>query len=205
MCPWPKRNLLLLASIRYGLGSLTRFSGRDRRSQFWPYAAFVLLLLFTVGPVVMAITLGGTSNRVEQFAAAHPDLVVIRRQAGGIIYKIKGYHPELYLDFVPIACATAGLSAAAIALLAAAVARRLHDVGVSAYWGLLPIPFLIFALIATPMLSSRFSGPQAPDIRLFLSLFLNNVLYMIAFVVLVILLARRTTTKAGPVAQASAP
>lgn len=189
----------MLNSIRYGLSNLSRFSGRDSRSEFWPYAAFVLLLFFVAGPIISAPAFfWGQPHGIDEFAAAHPDLVVVHRQSGRVSYEIKGYHPELLINPIPIACATALFVLGLVALLAAAVTRRLHDVGVSAYWGLLPIPFVVFALVATPMLFGRFSGPRPPDFRLVFALFLNNVLYMAALVLLVVLLARRSAEAAKP-------
>ncbi|EGF90575.1 hypothetical protein ABI_36000 [Asticcacaulis biprosthecium C19] len=73
----------------------------------------------------------------------------------------------------------------AISLLAAAVARRLHDRGKSGAWGLMPLPFITFASVMMPTVFAQ----TFADMGLFFTMFINNVLYIAALVFLVILLA----------------
>jgi uncharacterized membrane protein YhaH (DUF805 family) len=85
---------------------------------------------------------------------------------------------------------------ACVGLLAAAVSRRLHDSGRRAYWGLMPLPFLLFGLTAFPAMMTQMTASGEPDLSLFFLLFFNNLLYMVALVSLIVFLALRGTT--GP-------
>ena len=86
--------------------------------------------------------------------------------------------------------AGAGIVAAIlVALLAAALTRRLHDRGRSGYWGLLPIPFIVFALIAMPHVFT-----QTPNLVLFFLLFINNALYLASLITLIVMLAGASRT-----------
>lgn len=82
-----------------------------------------------------------------------------------------------------------------VALLAAAVARRLHDGGFSAFWGLLPLPFVAYSITMFVRLASQFETGE-PDAQLFFIVFTTNVLYFVALVWLIVLLARRSVS--GP-------
>jgi uncharacterized membrane protein YhaH (DUF805 family) len=85
--------------------------------------------------------------------------------------------------------------AAVIALLAAAVSRRLHDSGLSALWGLLPLPFAIYSCAMFVLLSSQFSSGQPNSQNfdwVFYSGFASTALYQVALILLIVLLARRS-------------
>ncbi|MGH6996997.1 MAG: DUF805 domain-containing protein, partial [Phenylobacterium sp.] len=79
-----------------------------------------------------------------------------------------------------------------VALLAAAVARRLHDSGRSAFWGLLPLPFVAYSSAMFFRLFSQFTS-GTPDPRLFFSVFASNMLYIVVLVTLIVLLALRSS------------
>jgi uncharacterized membrane protein YhaH (DUF805 family) len=76
--------------------------------------------------------------------------------------------------------------AATVLLLAASVARRLHDTGRSGAWGLMPLPFIIYAMVMMPRL---FGASDIAD-GLFFSVFINNFLYLASLLLLVVLLAK---------------
>jgi uncharacterized membrane protein YhaH (DUF805 family) len=81
------------------------------------------------------------------------------------------------------------LHLAIVSLLAAAVVRRLHDLGRSGLWGLLPLPFLAGSLAATPFLFDLFSserGPRGAELLIFLP---GSVLWIVV-IALVVLLAK---------------
>jgi len=80
--------------------------------------------------------------------------------------------------------------AALVGLLAAAVARRLHDRGFSGYWGLMPLPFVAYCSSKMLLLNSQFETGQ-PDMRLVFSISASFLLYS-AVIWLVVLLARRS-------------
>jgi uncharacterized membrane protein YhaH (DUF805 family) len=83
--------------------------------------------------------------------------------------------------------------------LAAAVARRLRDAGLAPAWGLLPVPFLTFSLIAFNVMVGHLAGGQTqPPMGLFMGIFFSNLAYIVALVTLVVLLARRTRAVPDP-------
>ena len=179
-----------MGSIRHGLSGLARFSGRDRPSLFWPYAAFVVVLVMAGISAVMVPEITGSFTKLEQFAAAHPDKVTVERSATSVSYVVHGDHPELALDVGQLLGRMALVLIGGAALLAAAVSRRLHDSGLRAHWGLLPLPFMAFGVVGMRLLLKEFPQPAEPDMRLFLALFLNNIAYLAALVWLACLLAR---------------
>ena len=156
-------------SIARGFASVLRFSGRDTRSEFWPFAGVAVALYLVMGwAVLIPITL--------------PVFDASSRTDFGMSQKIEG-------NFL---FASVLMFAALVALLAAAVARRLHDSGRSAFWGLLPLPFAVYSGAMFFRLFSQF-GAGEPDLRLFFSVFASNVLYSVAVIWLIVLLVLRST------------
>jgi uncharacterized membrane protein YhaH (DUF805 family) len=155
-----------------GFASVSRFRGRDTRSEFWPYAAAAMTLYLMVGLSVgiflwlptwvfsSDLDRGTFFNAASQF----------------ILFSLL-------------------LFAALVVLLAAAVARRLHDGGLSALWGLLPLPFVAGGFATFLCLLSQF-GAGRFDPALFFLGFVNNLLYLVAIAWLIVLLARRSMS--GP-------
>ena len=155
--------------ILRGFGHLTQFRGRDTRSQFWPYAGVATALYLVVGwavliPVTLPIIGGSTPVSEVEFSRAISRFMLIS-----------------FLMF-------AGL----VALLAAAVVRRLHDSGRSGLWGLLPLPFASFSCVVFQRLFVQF-GSGAPDMGLFFSAFVSNVFYMVGLVTLIVFLSLRSS------------
>ena len=151
-------------SIVRGFKSVLRFSGRDTRSQFWPYAG-AAFALYVVASVPVSIILFLDNLEMPPDAPEHFFV------AGGLMF------------------------AALVALLAAAVARRLHDSGLSGYWGLLPLPFVAYCSSMMLRLNSQFETGQ-PDMRLVFSISASFLLYSAALIWLIVLLARRSAS--GP-------
>lgn len=175
--------------IGYHLVRLAKFSGRETRAMFWPWAAIVMGIAMiggfaTVTPMVLA-----SMAKMRKFALEHPEQATITSGPGHYEIAIDGYHPELMPDIAPFLMAVEGIMALLIVLIAAAVVRRLHDTGQSGAWGLLPLPFLLFGFARMPVL---FADPVF-DTRLFGLLFLNNLCYLAALGTLVLLLARSGT------------
>jgi uncharacterized membrane protein YhaH (DUF805 family) len=85
-----------------------------------------------------------------------------------------------------------------IALLAASVARRLHDRGLSGAWGLMPLPFLGIAFYT---MYRRFNavGSEAA----FNDAFVATALYNISLIVLIVLLIGRSDENANRFGPAS--
>jgi uncharacterized membrane protein YhaH (DUF805 family) len=174
-----------MRAIRYNLSRLIVFRGRESRALFWPYAGSVVALAVILMMAIMLPSMMSELARAQQFAAAHPDLATVQSGPGSYSISIDanaGYRPDvgglmrgLYLGF-----------AVSLALLAAAVTRRLHDRNKSGAWGLMPLPFILFSSIAMPAL---FSLGRAPDLTLFFSVFVSNLAYLATLVFLVVLLA----------------
>jgi uncharacterized membrane protein YhaH (DUF805 family) len=74
----------------------------------------------------------------------------------------------------------------AFLLYAAAVARRLHDRGKSGFWGLMPLPFIIYSSIMMPTV---FASPSELNMTLFFSIFISNMLYIVTLIWLIVWLA----------------
>ena len=90
-------------------------------------------------------------------------------------------------DFVLLIGGVGAVSLVVVALLAAAVTRRLHDSGKRGWWGLVPLPFLASGLLLMPQLIAN----GEPDLGLFALLFANNLVYIASLIVLVVMLAAR--------------
>ena len=151
-----------MQTIIRGFANVWRFGGRNARSEFWPYAGAVVALYLIVGWAVALPTflpLLSESSSASVSGAANPFMLTCILMFGALV-----------------------------ALLAAAVARRLHDTGRSAFWGLIPLPFVAFSSVMLLRLTANFDAGR-PDFRLFLSAFVSNLLYFAAVVWLIVLLA----------------
>jgi uncharacterized membrane protein YhaH (DUF805 family) len=63
----------------------------------------------------------------------------------------------------------------------------------SGFWGLLPVPLLVVGITMMPVVFlGMFQNLYTPDLRLFFGLFLNNMIYLVALGVLVLLLVGST-------------
>jgi uncharacterized membrane protein YhaH (DUF805 family) len=185
--------MLVVRSVGYNLARLVQFSGRERRRLFWPYAGCVFLLSVAAMNLALTPLLFGEMARLQRFAATHPNQVTVIQGDGGYTVHIHGQHPEFMPDFRGDLVVVAWTTVAVAALLAAAAARRLHDVGRTALWGLTPLPFLAFGFVAfSRLLDQIAAGPvnAGTFMPAFLALFANNVVYLIALLHLVIQLAR---------------
>jgi uncharacterized membrane protein YhaH (DUF805 family) len=174
-----------MGSFRHNLGSLLRFSGRSSLGQFWPYALTVVLIATLVFGQAMAVVLTDAFARMQRFAKDHPELVTETRGPGSYSIEVEGFHPELMPDLRPLFVWMAIVAVALVLLLAASVARRLHDRGWSGWWGLAPLPFLAAGLVFMPQVMT---DPER-YIGLFFLLFLNNFVYLAALVALIVLLS----------------
>lgn len=181
-----------------GFSNLTRFSGRDRRVQFWPYAAVVLVLAFVAIGIGMGAVIGEVFRDMQAFAAAHPEATTVHSSPGSYSISVDASHPEAPIpDLTGFSITLGGCVIGAILLLAAAVARRLHDSGRSALWGLLPVPFLLFGIGFFPVLTQSMMAAEEPDLGLFFLLFANNMIYIGALGILVVLLCLGTARGAN--------
>lgn len=177
--------------IGYHLVRMAKFSGRETRARFWPWAGVVVGLVAVGGFVAVMPMALASMAKMRKFALEHPEQATITSGLGTSVpghYEIamEGHHPELMPDMGPFVAVLEGAMALLIVLIAAALVRRLHDTGRSGAWGLLPLPFLLFGFSQMPVL---FADPGF-DTRLFALLFLNNLCYLGTLGVLILLLAR---------------
>ncbi len=161
----------MLTSLRHNLTSLTRFSGRDRRRLFWPYAASVVALGFVAIGVLNVLTFAALFGQASPEATPRDDLAVL----APIFWTLR-------LGVLAI-----------VALLAAAVVRRLHDRGRSGLWALPTPAFLGLAVILFPIAFGQLLIQDPPPtwaLALFGALFINNVAYLASLLMLLILLVK---------------
>lgn len=183
-----------------GFRNLSRFSGRDGRGEFWPYAGLIIALGFAAIFVVMVGQTQALMTDMQTFAAAHPERVTTEVGSSGYSMSISAGDPAFVPDMDGAFMGIGAVVAVMIGLLSAAVARRLHDTGRSGLWAVPAPVFLICALVLMPRLMATFTGP-APDLTLFGLLFANNMAYLVSLgglVVLLILPGKPGPNRFGP-------
>jgi uncharacterized membrane protein YhaH (DUF805 family) len=126
----------------------------------------------------------------QRYAMEHPEKATIVTGPGHYSVRIEGNAPELAPLFDSLFRWISVLVVISMLLLAAAVARRLHDTGKSGLFGLMPVPFLAIGLYMMPGLFAGARRAQAPDMGLFFGIFLNNFIYLAMLLALIVLLAR---------------
>lgn len=159
------------------VGLLEHFSrlldlkGREDRASFWPYAALVYGIMM-VGSFVVMMPMMHSTMRTASEATLQGSTAAF---------------PDMGFFFTGMMIMTAF----AVVLYAAAVVRRLHDAGLSGFWGLMPLPFLLFGMIRMRGLFESFPSTQ-PDMDRFNQIFINNLIYILSLIALIVLLARRS-------------
>lgn len=201
----------LFDSIRYNLSNLANFKGRASQGQFWPYAICVVLLVFTTSFAAMIPTFTATMERMQKFAIEHPESSTIHSGLGTYEIEIHGNHPELMPDIGQMSLGIGAFAAVVVVLLAATVARRLHDRGRSALWALTPLLFLTFSLVMFPQLTARMADASTSNaettgqaLPMFFAIFFSNLFYLASLVGLLIVLIGRGTRDDNKFGQASA-
>jgi uncharacterized membrane protein YhaH (DUF805 family) len=179
----------VLRSIGRGLAGLLSFGGRSGRARFWHYAGFVILVTQLSGVAAILPVFA----RIQRYLVEHPEQTRISSGPGHYSIEIVGAAPAMGPVMAGTVKVTALVSAIAVALLAAAVARRLHDCDRRGYWGLLPLPFLAAAMLLMPKLFGNFTRVGTPDRTLFFGLFFNNLVYLGSPALLVYLLVGKGT------------
>ncbi|MBX3480224.1 MAG: DUF805 domain-containing protein [Caulobacter sp.] len=180
----------MIRSFAHGLSGLTRFSGRDARGVFWPYALLVVILTLGAVTLVMGSEISGSFERTAKYALEHPDQAQVTYSTGGVAIEVRGNHPELMPDMGRTVGSTAAVVVALVVLLGAAVSRRLHDTGRTGLWGLPPVLFLGVGVSLFPRLMATFQTGDMPDMRLFFLLFANNLIYLGTLGLLIAFLAQ---------------
>jgi uncharacterized membrane protein YhaH (DUF805 family) len=192
-------------SVLADLKRLTQFAGREPRREFWPYVGVVYLADIVVGQVVMIPMMSRMMQRVAMLMTDPEFMAKLEAnpfQAQGAMFSAMADE----MQWVSVVSMASG--AILLVLLAAAVSRRLHDSGLSAWWGLLPVPLAVVHMALMPSFFSTFgrmfSGSGEPDTGLFTLFFLNNTLGLAALVTLIVLLCRRSAVGANKFSAAPA-
>lgn len=164
------------------------FSGREDRASFWPYAAVAFILIMAAGMIIFVPMMSSAMHEMQQFAVQHPDQATVTSGPGQYSISVRGDHPE-FMPAKSVALYLAVSFGLAILLYAAAVVRRLRDRGKSGFWGLMPLPFILYSSVQMPRMFASVGGGAQPDMALFFSIFLSNLLYIITLIWLIVLLA----------------
>jgi uncharacterized membrane protein YhaH (DUF805 family) len=178
----------VMASIRYALGSVFRFSGRDARGLFWPWAIFVVLLEQAVGMLAMIPAMARSVVRIAEVARP-------RDYGGGAAVDpaaIERAVTQMAADLGTVWLLLAVIHVVTVAALAAAVVRRLHDGDRTALWALLPLPFMALSTALMPAAFAFAAAPAKPTVEMQL-LFLSGPFFWAALLWLGFLLAGKGT------------
>ncbi len=149
------------------------FWGREPRRTFWPYIAFWVIAQFLVG---FGIQYMATLAMLESSHPYHPP-----------------FSPEAIAAQLSASAPLLILYAVEAALIAAALARRLHDRNMSAFWGIVPLFTLCvsvampIALIANLPQLIAFVAPIAAAIALW------NLFFFVQVIALVVICSQRGT------------
>jgi uncharacterized membrane protein YhaH (DUF805 family) len=164
------------------------FGGREDRASFWPYAAVAFIITMVAGMIIFVPMMSRSMHAMQKFAAQHPDQATVTSGPGQYSISVSGNHPE-FMPAGSVALFLAVTFGLAILLFAAAVVRRLHDRGKSGFWGLMPLPFILYSSVQMPRMFVSAGAATHPDMTLLFSIFLSNLLYIITLIWLIVLLA----------------
>lgn len=180
----------MIDAIVSGFRGLLRFSGRDRRGRFWPYALVIVAATFVGISILMGVVTASVFADAAAFAKAHPESVTVTTGPGHYSVQYHDMPPEAVglPDFQLMARGIGGIAAVAVILLAAAVTRRLHDTGRAGWWGLPPAVLLLIGMAMFPTTMRTLMAEEEGFISLFLLQFATNALYMLSLMGLVVLL-----------------
>jgi uncharacterized membrane protein YhaH (DUF805 family) len=170
---------MLRDALRYNLSRLATFSGRESRDLFLPYAGAAFGLTQIAGMLGLLPTMSSAFARINRFAMEHPDQATVAVGPGSYSVTIHGDHPELIPDLTVFMFVVGASAAVFIVLVAAAVARRLHDCGRSGFWGLAPLPLLPSGFVIFSTMFNQFRTQTSPDMNLFFLGFANNGVYLL--------------------------
>ena len=167
------------------------FSGRENRSSFWPYAAAVFGISSVLGMLAIIPSMFTMMRSMQEYAERHPENVTVSQGPGH--YSIQVHGGDFTPDIGPMFWMMGLSFLVAIFLYAAATVRRLHDTGKSGWWAAMPLPFIAFSLVAMPHFFSPGGFRDEPSLGLFFAVFFSNLLYLATVVILVVLLAMKST------------
>ena len=154
------------ASIRYNLGGLARFSGRDSRGQFWPYAIVTFLTAMALGYIAMMPMMFGMLNGFMRAFAENPDEWLAEPAPDGKAPGLQALEAELLPDMTLFMQLSLVINLLFVLLIAAALVRRLHDRDRSGLWALITLPFWVASWALTWWNGADYMFAAAPDMRL---------------------------------------
>ena len=188
-------------SASVGLGEhfkrLFDFDGREDRASFWPYAALAFGLVMVLGMIVFIPIMFSSIGAMQEFAAQHPEQMTVTNGPGSYSISANGNHPA-FMPAAPMAVFLATNFGMMILLYAAAMVRRLHDGGKSGFWGLIPLPFTVYSSVMMLQMFASFGSDTEPNMTLFFSIFFSNMLYLVALIWLIVLLASPSKPASNP-------
>jgi uncharacterized membrane protein YhaH (DUF805 family) len=130
----------MLGAIKYGLGNLFNFTGRDARQTFWFFVLFVYLVTTALTMLAMIPMIANMFSAIFEAASR-----------GAPPESVDAMMPALMADmFGSILWVSMGSGIAMIVLLAASLVRRLHDSGMSGWWALAPGAIQVIGLAMLP-------------------------------------------------------
>lgn len=146
-----------LDAVRRGLRLARTWQGRDTPAEFWPYALAVFVGFTVIGNIGF---LAGVIATVSASRDTRMIVLLAITAVAGLVF---------------------------VALLAAAVIRRLRDRGRSGVWALVPLVLLVVAGAVQAIVLVTLEEDSGPG--LFLVGFVLTLLYFAALVALVVQLA----------------
>ncbi len=149
------------ASIRHNIAGLTRFSGRDTRAQYWPWAIMLLILDIIAGMFAAAPMLSHMMARFANIfaAASHGD----KLPPEAVDAQFQGMATTMTADMRTMIFAGIAIHLVFTLLILAATVRRLHDRDWRGWWALLPLPFQAAGAAMAPRLLADFRMPHLSD------------------------------------------
>jgi len=178
----------MFRSIGYNLARLARFSGRESRALFWPYALTVLVLGMVAGMLLFVPLVMDMVTRMAAYVQTHPE--GLPKPAPG---QVPTFPPELMPDFGAMMVPMAVVNLVTLLLYAAATVRRLHDRDRSGWWAALPLPFQLVGTLIAPRAMSAMMHPNAGPSPATMLSGLNSLAYWGVFIFLIVLLAGEST------------
>ena len=149
----------MLQAIRYNLANLTRFSGRDRRQNFWLYVLFLVIVQALVSFAVSLPILGAMMS--EAFDAARAGASEAELQARMMAQASGSVGTSTWVSAIS--------SLLLIVLLAASFTRRLHDSGkpgwIAAIAALLQLASIAIALASVEQATQIVLAAQTGDLE----------------------------------------
>jgi uncharacterized membrane protein YhaH (DUF805 family) len=131
---------MMLGAIKYGLGNLLNFNGRDARQTFWYYVLFVYVVVTAISMLAMIpMMVNMFSAIVDAAASGKPP------EAANAV--MVGFMGDLMRTSLWVGI---GSGIAMLVLLAASLVRRLHDSGMPGWWALAPGAIQVVGLAMMP-------------------------------------------------------